>query len=64
MREGKKEEAEEAKRLSKENNDRIAQIEQESEQIELKLKTDMMAIPNIIADDVPVGKDLLLQVRD
>ena len=57
MREGKKEEAEEAKRLSKENNDRIAQIEQESEQIELKLKTDMMAIPNIIADDVPVGKD-------
>ena len=57
MREGKKEEAEEAKRLSKENNDRIAQIEQESEQIELKLKNDMMAIPNIIADDVPVGKD-------
>ncbi len=57
MREGKKEEAEEAKRLSKENNDRIAQIEQESEQIELKLKTDMMAIPNIIADDVPIGKD-------
>ena len=57
MREGKKEEAEEAKRLSKENNDRIAQIEQESEQIELKLKNNMMAIPNIIADDVPVGKD-------
>ncbi len=57
MREGKKEEAEEAKRLSKENNDRIAQIEQESEQIELQLKNDMMAIPNIIADDVPVGKD-------
>ncbi|MDE6868460.1 MAG: serine--tRNA ligase [Clostridia bacterium] len=57
MREGKKEEAEEAKRLSKENNDRIAVIEQESEQIEIKLKNDMMAIPNIIADDVPLGKD-------
>ncbi|MDE7454099.1 MAG: serine--tRNA ligase [Clostridia bacterium] len=57
MREGKKDEAEEAKRLSKENNDRIALIEQESEQIEAKLKSDMMAIPNIIADDVPVGKD-------
>ena len=57
MREGKKDEAEEAKRLSKENNDRIAQIEQESEQIEAKLKNNMMAIPNIIADDVPVGKD-------
>ncbi len=57
MREGKKGEAEEAKRLSKENNDRIAAIEQESEQIEIKLKTAMMAIPNIIADDVPVGKD-------
>ncbi|MDE7264925.1 MAG: serine--tRNA ligase [Clostridia bacterium] len=57
MREGKKEEAEEAKRISKENNDRIAEIEKESEQIETKLKNDMMAIPNIIADDVPVGKD-------
>ena len=57
MREGKKEEAEEAKRLSKENNDRIAEIENESAEAENRLKTAMMAIPNIIAPDVPVGKD-------
>ncbi len=57
MREGKKEEAEEAKRISKENNDRVAQIEAEAEEIETKLRTAMMSIPNIIADDVPIGKD-------
>ena len=57
MREGKKQEAEEAKRVSKENNERIAAIEAESEEIEKKLKTAMMSIPNIIADDVPVGRD-------
>ena len=57
MREGKKEEAEEAKRLSKENNDRITVIEAETAEIESKLKADMMAIPNIIADDVPLGRD-------
>lgn len=57
MREGKKEEAEEVKRISKENNDRVAQIEAEAEEIETKLRTAMMSIPNIIADDVPIGKD-------
>lgn len=57
MREGKKEEAEEAKRISKENNDRVTQIEAETADIEAKLKTAMMSIPNIIADDVPIGKD-------
>ena len=57
MREGKKDEAEKAKNLSKENNERIAQIEAESEEVEKQLKTRMMSIPNIIADDVPLGKD-------
>ncbi len=57
MREGKKEEAEEAKRLSKENNDRISAIEAQEAEIEASLKTRMMSIPNIIADDVPVGRD-------
>lgn len=57
MREGKKEEAEEVKRISKENNDRVAQIEAEASEIEAKLRTAMMSIPNIIADDVPIGKD-------
>lgn len=57
MREGKKDEAEKAKQLSKDNNERIAAIEAESEEIDKKLKSNMMAIPNIIANDVPIGED-------
>lgn len=57
MREKKVAEAEEAKVLSKENNDRITEIEQETAEAEEALKKAMMAIPNIIADDVPIGKD-------
>ncbi|MDE6613203.1 MAG: serine--tRNA ligase, partial [Clostridia bacterium] len=57
MREGKKQEAEKAKLLSKENNERISQIEAESEEVEKQLKSRMMSIPNIIADDVPLGRD-------
>lgn len=57
MKEGKRDEAEEIKRLSKENNDAIAEIEKQTAETDEKLKKDMMAIPNIIADDVPIGKD-------
>ena len=57
MREGKKADAEEVKATSKKNNDRIAAIEAETAQIDDKLKKNMMAIPNIIAADVPLGKD-------
>ena len=57
MREGKKEEGEKVKELSKLNNERIAQIEAETVEVETELKKRMMAIPNIIADDVPIGKD-------
>ena len=57
MREGMREEAEEAKALSKKNNERIAVIEAECSEIEGALKKAMMSIPNIIADDVPLGKD-------
>lgn len=57
MREGKKEEAEEIKLLSKQNNDSVAAIEEECAKVEEQLKKDMMSIPNIIADDVPLGKD-------
>ncbi len=56
MREGKKDEAEEIKRLSKENNDAVAEIEAKTAEVEEKLKKDMMAIPNIIAADVPLGR--------
>ncbi len=57
MREGKREEAEKTKEISKKNNERVAAIEAETAEIDVKLKKDMMAIPNIIAADVPVGKD-------
>ncbi len=57
MREGKKDEAEEVKRLSKENNDAVAEIEKLTAEVGEQLKKDMMSIPNIIADDVPIGKD-------
>ena len=57
MREKKADEAEQVKAEVVKNNERIAQIEAQSEQIAVKLKQDMMAIPNIIADDVPIGKD-------
>ncbi len=57
MREKKIEEAEEAKVQSKENNDRIAEIEVQTAEVEERIKKIMMAIPNIIADDVPLGED-------
>ena len=57
MREKKAEEAAKVKEEVVQNNDRIAEIEKQMEEISAKLKHDMMAIPNIIADDVPIGKD-------
>lgn len=39
------------------NNKRINEIEKEEEELSAQLKKYMMAIPNIIADDVPIGKD-------
>lgn len=57
MREKKSEEAAKVKEEVVKNNDRIAEIEKQTEEISAKLKRDMMAIPNIIADDVPIGKD-------
>ncbi|MGN1104155.1 MAG: serine--tRNA ligase [Candidatus Coproplasma sp.] len=57
MKEGKRDEAEEIKRLSKENNEAVAEIEKQTAEVDEKLKKHMMAIPNIIADDVPLGKD-------
>lgn len=56
MKEGKREEAEEVKALSKRNNDRVAEIESEMSQVEADLKKDMLSIPNIISKDVPIGR--------
>ena len=57
MREGKKDEAEKSKERVKEINDRLAVLEKEEEELGAILKAKMMIIPNMIADDVPIGKD-------
>ena len=57
MREKNISAAEEAKAEAAANNERIAAIEKEAEEIAAQLKKDMMAIPNIIAPEVPVGRD-------
>ena len=57
MKEGKREEAEQVKAQVKADAERLVAIEQESAETEAALKKTMMAIPNIIADDVPIGKN-------
>ena len=57
MKEGKKEEAEAVKAQVKADADRLVAIEKESEEVDAALKKAMMSIPNIIADDVPLGKN-------
>ena len=57
MKEGKREEAEAVKAQVKADAERLLAIEKESEETEAALKKVMMAIPNIVAADVPVGKD-------
>ena len=57
MKEGKKEEAEQVKAQVKADAERLVAIEQESADVEAALKKTMMAIPNIIAKDVPIGKN-------
>ena len=57
MKEGKKEEAEAVKAQVKADAERLVAIEKEAEEVDAALKKAMMAIPNIIADDVPLGKN-------
>lgn len=49
--------ANELKEKVKKINDNLLNIEQEENELSIKLKELMMKIPNIIADDVPIGKD-------
>ena len=53
----KRAEAEEAKAQVGKLNKRIAEIEEEEEKISERVKKIMMAIPNFVAKDVPLGKD-------
>ena len=57
MKEGRRDEAEKIKAQVKADADRLLAIEKEGEEVEAALKKAMMSIPNIIADDVPIGKD-------
>ena len=57
MKNGDREGAEAIKAQVKANAERLLAIEKECEEVEAALKKAMMAIPNIIADDVPLGED-------
>ena len=57
MRDKKLDEANKIKAQVVANNQRIEAIEEEEGKLSQELKTYMMSIPNIIADDVPIGKD-------
>ena len=57
MREGKKEEADKLKAEITSYGEEIKNLEVEEEKISSSIKEKMMMIPNIIADDVPIGED-------
>ncbi len=57
MGQGKKEEAEAIKKESQQIGEKIVGLEAEQEQLADDIKQRMMAIPNIIDDSVPLGKD-------
>ena len=57
MREGKKEEAMAIKEEVATMREEIERLTKEEEEISQEIKAKMMIIPNIIADDVPIGKD-------
>ena len=54
---GKKEEAEEMKKLVTEQGDRLAELEKQEAELQGEVTSRMMVIPNIIDKSVPIGKD-------
>ncbi|MDO4378631.1 MAG: serine--tRNA ligase [Erysipelotrichia bacterium] len=64
MAQGKKEEAEEAKKKVGEFAEELKENEEKEEQLYAELKKIMMIIPNMIADDVPIGKDDSFNVEE
>lgn len=54
---GKKEEAEEMKKLVTEQGDRLAELEKREAELQEEVTSRMMVIPNIIDKSVPIGKD-------
>ena len=57
MAQGKREEAEEFKKQVAANAERVEALSKEEKEVEEKIKTIMMTIPNIIDPSVPIGKD-------
>ena len=57
MAQGKKEEAEDAKKKVSEFSARLAELEKSEPEYVEKIQKIMMIIPNIIDDSVPIGKD-------
>jgi seryl-tRNA synthetase len=57
MAQGKKAEAEEAKKKVNADSDRMAELDIKEKELEDKVKTIMMTLPNIIDPSVPIGKD-------
>lgn len=57
MAQGKKEEAEEIKKLVTEKSERLAELEAKEAELTEKVTKIMMVIPNIIDPSVPIGKD-------
>ncbi|MDE7365985.1 MAG: serine--tRNA ligase [Lachnospiraceae bacterium] len=57
MAQGKKEEAEEAKKKVTASSERLAELEVREGELQEKIKSIMMVIPNIIDPSVPIGKD-------
>ena len=57
MAQGKKEEAMKMKELVTKEAERLAELEAQENELEAKVKSLMMKIPNIIDPSVPIGKD-------
>lgn len=57
MKEKKIEDAEKVKAEVAKDAERLAQVEKETEEVSVRLKTVMMSIPNIISAETPIGKD-------
>lgn len=57
MAQGKKEEAEETKKLVSEQAEELKALEKKEEELDIKVREIQMKIPNIVDESVPVGKD-------
>lgn len=57
MAQGKKDEAEETKKLVSEQAEELKALEKKEEELDIKVREIQMKIPNIVDESVPVGKD-------